>query len=175
MSDSAPGEQFWTFSLTVYGQPEVERACLRLQFDHYLDVNVVLFCAWAGVLGISLDKATFAEHIAAAGKWQELAVQPIRGIRRRLKDLTVAGLSTEGRDELREAIKSAELQAEKLEQSVLVQTLAGLTQGDPSVALADANFDAYWRLAGQGEQAAGVQEWRIIRAAAMPSETAAPK
>lgn len=174
MTDSGPAEKFWMFSLTVYGRPEVERACLGLQFDHGLDVNVVLFCAWAGELGISLDKAMFAAQIEAAGKWQELAVQPIRGIRRRLKDLAVAGLSISGRDELREAIKSAELQAEKLEQSVLVQTLSGLPEGDPSAALADANFDAYWRLAGQGDQFTAAEAWQIVRAAAFPADSKAP-
>jgi len=166
MSDRATAENFWAFSLAVYGRPEVERACLALQFDHALDVNVVLFCAWAGELGMSLDQATFAEHIAAAGQWQELAVKPIRGIRRRLKDLTVAGLSLEGRDALRATVKSAELQAERLEQSVLVTTLAGLPTGVSSAALADANFDAYWRLAGQGEPDAARAHWRAVGSAA---------
>jgi len=175
MPDQARAEEFWAFSLAVYGRPEVEAACLSLQFDHQLDVNVVLFCAWAGDLGMSLDKATFAAQIAAAGEWQALAVQPIRTLRRRLKNLSVAGLSSEGRDTLRQAIKSAELQAEKLEQSILVTTLAGLAQGGASAALADANFDAYWRSTvggeGGGEPGAAREAWQVIRDAAFAAET----
>jgi uncharacterized protein (TIGR02444 family) len=173
MSNSEQGEKFWAFSLAVYARPEVESACLRLQFDHGLDVNAVLFCAWTGGLGISLDKSTLEEQIAAALEWQELAVQPIRVIRRRLKNLNVAGLSTSGRDDLRQSIKAAELEAEKLEQSILVQMIAGLPEGVPSAALADANFDAYWRFAGQGDHLVALEAWQIIRAAAFSPETRA--
>ena len=170
-SNSDAAEKFWAFSLKVYAMPDVEQACLRLQYDHNLDVNVVLFCAWAGQQGISLDKAAFAEQIAAANRWQELAVQPIRGIRRRLKDLSVAGLSIDGRDGLRETIKAAELQAEQLEQAILVTTVIGLPEAGASVALADANFDAYWRITGPDDLSSTNEAWQIIRAAAFPHET----
>lgn len=173
MPNPEQANKFWTFSLDVYARPEVESACLRLQFDHALDVNAVLFCAWTGGLGISLDNSTLEEQIGAATEWQELAVQPIRVIRRRLKNLTVAGLSLSGRDDLRQSIMTAELAAEKLEQSILVQMIAGLPEGVPSAALADANFDAYWRIAGQGDHLVALEAWQIIRAAAFSSDSRA--
>ena len=166
MSDQDISGEFWTFSLSVYGQPGVEAACLRLQSSHQMDVNVVLFCAWAGVRGIALDDATLAGQIAGAAEWQAHAVQPIRAIRRRLKDFSVAGLSHPQRDELREAIKSVELQAEKLEQTILANTLAGQSPGDSSAALLDANFEAYWCITAKGDQTEATAAWRIIRAAA---------
>jgi len=169
MSRLEQADKFWDFSLTVYSRSMVESACLCLQFDHSLDVNVVLFCAWTGGLGISLDRSTFECQIAAATEWQELAVQPIRGIRRRLKRLSVAGLSIAGRDALRETIKLAELEAERLEQSVLVQMIAGLPEGAASAPLADANFDAYWRITGQGDHLVALEAWQVIRASAIPS------
>jgi len=166
MSNPEQEQDFWAFSLNVYARADVESACLRLQFDHALDVNAVLFCAWTGGLGISLDKSTLEEQIGAATEWQELAVQPIRVIRKRLKTLAVAGLSLAGRDDLRQSIKEAELASEKLEQSILVQMIAGLPEGAASAALADANFDAYWRITGQGDHLVALEAWQIIRAAA---------
>ena len=52
----APEETpFWQFSGAVYAHPGVAEACLDLQDRHGLDVNLLLFCAWAGVQGRVFD------------------------------------------------------------------------------------------------------------------------
>ena len=50
MSDF-PDHPFWDFSLIVYMTPGVGPACVALQEAHELDVNIVLFCLWAGASG----------------------------------------------------------------------------------------------------------------------------
>ena len=42
---------FWDFSLAVWGREAVEPACLALQARHGIDINVLLFCGWAGRRG----------------------------------------------------------------------------------------------------------------------------
>ncbi|HEY9550471.1 MAG TPA: TIGR02444 family protein, partial [Kiloniellaceae bacterium] len=52
----APEETpFWQFSGAVYARRGVAEACLALQQRHGLDVNLLLFCAWAGSNGRRLD------------------------------------------------------------------------------------------------------------------------
>lgn len=72
--------------MRLYAQPGVSDACLRLQDEHGLDVNLVLFCIWSGLAGpgkITPDELSSA--IARAGNWQKNVVEPIRKIRRTLK------------------------------------------------------------------------------------------
>ena len=54
---------FWDFSLAVWGREAVEPACLDLQERHGLDVNLLLFCGWAGRRGRALDDADIARLI----------------------------------------------------------------------------------------------------------------
>ncbi len=54
---------FWDFSLAVWGREAVEPACLALQERHGIDVNVLLFCGWAGRRGRALDAAVLGSLI----------------------------------------------------------------------------------------------------------------
>ena len=56
-ADQAPERAvspFWTFSLRIYGQPGVPPACLTLQDEHGVDVNVLLFALYAASCGRQL-------------------------------------------------------------------------------------------------------------------------
>jgi uncharacterized protein (TIGR02444 family) len=52
----------WSFSLAVYSDGSVQQECLNLQDQYGIDVNVLLFCAYAGVIhgaimpGIRLER-----------------------------------------------------------------------------------------------------------------------
>lgn len=48
-------QDFWNFSLTLYAQPGVMENCLLLQDNFQLNVNMVLFCCFAGHLRLTLD------------------------------------------------------------------------------------------------------------------------
>ena len=100
-------DSFWRWSLASY--PKVEKALLVLQNRYGADVNLVLFCAWLGKLTPeALDSAE-----AALRPWREEAVEPLRHLRRRLKNRPEAAA-------VRDLVKAAELEAERLAQRLLI-------------------------------------------------------
>ena len=129
--------ELWTFSLAVYDQPGVATACLGLQDRHGLDVNLLLYCCWAGVRGATLSAAQIRALQRAAAAWSAEVVQPLRAVRRRLK--------TERDDEaqdLRAKVLQLEIEAERLEQARLLAALP-LAAGEPEPRKAGANLRAY--------------------------------
>ncbi|HEY5598503.1 MAG TPA: TIGR02444 family protein [Kiloniellales bacterium] len=134
------GNRFWDFSLAVYGHGEVAAACLALQDRHGVDVNVLLFCAWAGSRGHVLRAGELADLMAAARPWQETVIAPLRAVRRRLKAMAAAPESAI--DRLREQVKGAELAAESVQQRLLFERLA-IAAGDGAPGLAGGNMIAY--------------------------------
>jgi uncharacterized protein (TIGR02444 family) len=115
---SDPGQAFWDFSLRVYAQPGVHEECVALQERLSLDVNVLLFAAYAGAkLGIALSGHNLAELIAETEDWHITVVRRLRSTRTEMKkwsenksDPLAASAAT-----LRLAVKQAELDAERIE------------------------------------------------------------
>jgi uncharacterized protein (TIGR02444 family) len=137
---AASGTPFWDYSLAVYGRPGVAPACLALQDRHGLDVNILLFCCWAGQCGRALSAAELDGLMAAVGPWHQGVVKPLRAVRQWLKDQeTAPGAAAEA---LRQEVKAQELEAERIEQLILAETLV-LGEGEPAAALAAANLTAY--------------------------------
>ncbi len=109
-------QKFWNFSLDLYDREGVAAACLALQSEYRLDVNLILFCYWHGSRFGEIDEQLLADVIAFSTKWREHVVQPLRDTRRWMK-LNPDG--SEGFDALRERIKADELAAEKYQQEQL--------------------------------------------------------
>ena len=122
----SPAGTFWSFSLRIYGAPGVESACLDLQDRFGADVNLVLYCLW---IGRALTPEALEQALEAATPVQSY-IRPLREMRRTLpKDAAV-----------RDAVKKAELAAEKLEQD----TLEALGEaGAANAAAALANLGLY--------------------------------
>lgn len=128
--DKDPAERFWAFSLATYAGPGVAPACLALQDGLGLDVNLLLYCCWAAAEGHPpLGPERLAAADAAVAPWRAAVVEPLRGIRRDIKE-EVCFISDDSRTELRNEIKKLELQSERLVQVAL----AGLPrpEGDQS-------------------------------------------
>jgi uncharacterized protein (TIGR02444 family) len=134
---------FWVFSLAVYGADGVEPECLDLQERFGVDVNLLLFAAYAGAReGVQLDAADIAAAATAVSTWHSEIVRALRGVRRHLKPVSLDDgnpLRAAAAD-LRVHVKAAELDAEKIEQAILWiwsrRQLAARSRGDASVALA---------------------------------------
>ncbi|MFO1286955.1 MAG: TIGR02444 family protein [Rubrivivax sp.] len=75
---------FWRFSLALWAQPPVVRACLALQDRHGADVNLVLLCCWMASRQQRLDRRTLARAMRLVGAWQADVVRPLRAARRAL-------------------------------------------------------------------------------------------
>ena len=122
-ADSLSPDQtpFWRFSGEVYGRPGVAEACLALQDRHGLDVNLLLFCAWAGSCGRLLDGGDLGLLWLAVRPWQDEVVAPLRSARRWLKQQV--SLPEDLGEAFREEVKAMELQAEMMEQMMLYQEI----------------------------------------------------
>ena len=131
---------FWDYSLALYRGPGVDRACLYLQDTHGLDVNLLLFCCWAGHNGHPIDPEEMSHLVKASEPWQAEFLRPLRAARRYLKG-SRGGLPNKA-GPLYEAILANELKGEELEQALLVQALS-LHEGNPSARTAAANLRAY--------------------------------
>jgi uncharacterized protein (TIGR02444 family) len=115
-------EALWRFSLAVYSAPGVAERLIELQDRYGLDVNLALFAAWLGWSGRGRASRALLERAETAiAPWRRAVVEPLRGVRRALK----AREDVEGAAALREAVKRAELDAERAAQKQLVRLLPG--------------------------------------------------
>ncbi|MGF1610740.1 MAG: TIGR02444 family protein [Kiloniellales bacterium] len=140
--DRASANPFWDYSLALYAKPDVAEACLGLQDRHGLDVNLLLFCCWAGSRGHRLTPGELERLIAAVTDWHRQVVVPLRGLRRWLKGRAATAQGAAGA--LRARIKAQELEAERIEQELLHAALP-LAGGEPCAEAAAANLLALCR------------------------------
>jgi len=114
------GAAFWDFSLEIYGFGGVADASLRLQDTVGKDVNIALYCVYAGlVLGIRLDQGGLERLENAVGTWNDVSVKPLRAIRRALKQLQ----PDDHVAEFRKRVQAIELEAERMAQRRLAAAL----------------------------------------------------
>ena len=164
-----PPHPFWDYSLALYAKPGVSAACLTLQDEFDLDVNLILFCLWAGAEGPGdLLPAELGEAVTRGGQWQQEVVQRLRFIRRTLKHDSL-GATAELAQLLRPEAQCLELMAEHAEQL----TLAGIvpaTRGEHGVKPALRNLQAYFELAGVTGNESAQPELRTILSNAWPTQ-----
>jgi uncharacterized protein (TIGR02444 family) len=147
---------FWTFSLEFYSDPAIAGICIDLQDRHSCDVNVVLFALWCACRHRSLSAHELERVVASISHWQNDVVRLLRGVRRNLKQLA-ADLALAPISELREAVKKQELEAERLQQSLMEAGFSDI--GSPAsdrAATARSNVERYATLVGQVFPAAHV-------------------
>jgi uncharacterized protein (TIGR02444 family) len=146
------GTAFWRFSLKTYRAAGVQQACLALQERCGADVNLLLFCGWAGRTGRMLDKSSLRCAVGRVGPWQSEVIAPLRlarlGLKRQLDDETLAALARS----LRRRVLALELAMECVEQALLAELASRWPPPVPRVpprqAVA-ANLAAYLALLGE--------------------------
>jgi uncharacterized protein (TIGR02444 family) len=119
---------FWDFSNAVYMAPGVAGECLQLQDEFDVDVNVLLFCAYAAVIaGVRLSEQNLHDVDNHVADLRLGVIMPLRACRRAMK-IGIAALSNSDRhraENLRSQVKAIEIAAERLEQERLAAWLAG--------------------------------------------------
>ena len=168
MVGPAPENPFWDFSLSAYDRSGVAEACLALQERYGIDVNLLLFAAWAGHCGRRLSGQQMAGIMTAAAAWQVEVVRPLRAVRSWLKgqEQVPEGLG-EG---LRGGVKALELQAEMLEQLLLHDQLP-LDGGTPEPRHAAANMRLYLASFAPKPSDADLADLAVILRGACPEVT----
>jgi len=148
----ASGSPFWRFSLQFYRLPGVAEACLTLQEDSGVDVNLLLFLLWHAVERRRLTPADIERLELMIAPWRTMTVVPLRAIRRALKS-PPALIETGPAEAFRTRIKAVELEAERLQQEAMFASVRGALCGEavPTVAeAAAANLAAYQGLCHVG-------------------------
>lgn len=158
----------WPFTLAVYGEPGVSQACLLLQDRYRADVNVLLLAAFAAGQGHHVGAAEIGLIDEAVHRWRGEVVEPLRVIRRALKESLAAMARHVEAAAFRERLKALELAAEQFEQALIADVLAGwpVPRGESSVASALAGAAAYFRGAHQPADAEVEAALATIAAAA---------
>ncbi|WP_461482556.1 TIGR02444 family protein [Porticoccus sp.] len=103
----------WQYSLAHYARREVAETCLALQDGSEANVNLLLFCCWLGCRGELLTSGQLAEARLLVGEWDRGVVQPLRQVRRFLKQ-------SADTDQMLAAVSALELKAERIVQDRLV-------------------------------------------------------
>lgn len=148
-----PTSPFWDFSRATYGRPGVAPASLGLQDRRGLDVNLILFCCWAGSRGRTLEPADLRRLSEATEDWRTHVVEPLREVRRWLKGYK--GALPDLAQGLRSGVLARELDAEHVEQLKLTECLP-VPEGQGGPALAAQNLKAYFEARGLRLEAADV-------------------
>jgi uncharacterized protein (TIGR02444 family) len=140
---------FWRFSLHFYRQSGVSDACIALQDDCGVDVNLLLFLFWLACDRQLLSTDEVKKLDDNVRDWRNLTIIPIRNVRRSLKGAPT--LVEPGKQEaFRTKVKAVELEAERLQQ----EALYAFTQSGPLGAPAEpaeavrANVAGYQRARG---------------------------
>jgi uncharacterized protein (TIGR02444 family) len=139
---------FWQFSLALYARPGVAAACIELQDDAGVDVNVMFYVLYLARQLRQIDRVDAAHIDASIKAWREIAVVPLRTLRRRLKS-GIEPIAVSASETLRSAIKRIELDAERIEQEWLEGNVPAATLGTQATSPLDAartNLTAYGAL-----------------------------
>jgi uncharacterized protein (TIGR02444 family) len=128
------GEELSHFALAFYARPGVAPPLIALQDRERFDVNLILFALWLGVSGRGrLDRQSLDAADQAVRAIRTEIVEPLRGLRRRLKSAPDADIQR-----LREAVKAVEIEAETTALCRLATAAAPPGGTDPAARLAAA-------------------------------------
>ncbi|MCQ4296142.1 TIGR02444 family protein [Pseudomonas stutzeri] len=104
-----PDLNLWNFALRCYAQPGVESACLELQ-SQGADVCVLLCAAWLEARRVACNEDRLHALREIAAPWQQDVIEPLRALRQAWRPLAQ---NDDALRELRETLKTLELQAER--------------------------------------------------------------
>jgi uncharacterized protein (TIGR02444 family) len=168
------GSPFWRFSLRFYRVPAVADACIALQEEAGVDVNLLLFLLWHATQRRALSGTDVEALEARIGAWRETTVIPLRTLRRALKESPPAPalVAPATAEAFRTRIKAVELEAERLQQEAMYELARGALFGQEAaspIEAARANVAAYERMRAAAFPKPAV-ETLLAALAAMPRQ-----
>ncbi|MGH6910125.1 MAG: TIGR02444 family protein [Phenylobacterium sp.] len=127
----------WDWTLEAYARPGVPEACLTLQDEYGQNTSLLLWAVWAE----TADAGLLGRASEAAHRWEEIALVPLRSVRRALKP-ALPPVADKAREGLRDDVKAAELRAERVLMETL-ETLGGHRGGAHALAALEAASAAW--------------------------------
>lgn len=109
-------ETFWQFSLDFY--PKVKPLCLYWQDQYQANVNLLLLLCYLEQQKLHIQPADIQKLADKLALFSQTYTKPLRQLRRSLAEST---LNTEQQHNLKQALLTTELVAEKIEQQLLLQ------------------------------------------------------
>jgi len=148
---------FWDFSLRHYAKAPVQQQCLRLQDEAGANVNLVLFALWLAAEKRLFDHDLVLHH-AELLYWHEQVIVPLRQARCAVKQ---SGLS----DDLYEAVKKSELDAERVEQDILYSLLPQFAEATGELSLSQLaawNVRAYLQVLPLEDELVNIHSEKLV-------------
>ncbi|ASD65758.1 TIGR02444 family protein [Pseudoalteromonas piscicida] len=113
-------EDFWQFACEFYSRPQMQSRLLNLQDTAGKNINLCLLLCYLDSLTLTISPSTFTALVHTAKQFDEAVLQPQRAIRTTLK---AHHQDYEDYKKLRAAMLAAELELEKRQQALLLETL----------------------------------------------------
>ncbi|WEK47882.1 MAG: TIGR02444 family protein [Candidatus Andeanibacterium colombiense] len=120
------GQALWDFALDFYGRDGVRHACLRLQDDAGADVPLLIFVCFAATRGQAFAFEDLLKIEDEGALWRRGVIGNLRVARR-----VLGSWDDDGSRDLKEIVRKAELEAERLQ---LFRFARYLTQPTPATA-----------------------------------------
>lgn len=108
-------DRYWHYSLSAYAAAGVQTLCLRLQNSHAANVNLLLLGGFVGCTGQLLEEQDWNRITNSIAPFNKRYTRRIRDLRQRVQPLAAS--------ECYQQLKALELQAERLEQQIIVMAL----------------------------------------------------
>lgn len=145
-----PPDVFWTWASNAYARPGAADSLIAAQDAAAFNVNIMLWACWAATRFEAAPDPAIRQAIDAVGPFHEAVTKPLRATRRSMNPFR-ENANFEGAESLRESIKNAELDAERIEINILdrlaFQLLSPCDSGD-LVGRARRNLAAYAAMIG---------------------------
>jgi len=107
--------ELWNYSLRFYDDPETEKALIDAQYRLGADVNLILYLLFRAQGGLRLDLDDIKNAENAVNSWRSGVIQPLREIRRNLKNYPHS-LTKKNQAKIRREIKDLEIKTEQFQQ-----------------------------------------------------------
>ena len=107
--------ELWNYSLRFYDNPETEKAFIDAQNRLGADVNLILYLLFRAQGGLRLDLDDIKNAENAVNSWRSGVIQPLREIRRNLKNYPHS-LPKKDQAKIRREIKDLEIKTEQFQQ-----------------------------------------------------------
>ena len=106
-------QSLWDFALAFYAQPQVAEICVQLQDHHRVNVCLLIGLRWLDDAEKYVSDDDLKDLHAHTQHWAQAVVVPLRSLRRLLKQPLANYAQDEMQEQVRAAVKQAELLAEK--------------------------------------------------------------